>query len=104
MICGAELRVHFLKSFQKRSTCENLSQKRLKTKKDGSAETCSSCQIHRRDAKPPYSLWKAQTKRPNKFAVYRVPVNRRNKSSNQLACHNNHMVTDNLFGLPVAHV
>jgi hypothetical protein len=35
MIHGAELRVHFLKSFQKWSTCENLSQKRLKSKKDG---------------------------------------------------------------------
>jgi hypothetical protein len=35
MIHGAELRVHFLKSFQKGSTCENLSQKGLKTKKDG---------------------------------------------------------------------
>jgi hypothetical protein len=33
MIHGAELRVHFLKSFQKESTCENLSQKRLKSKK-----------------------------------------------------------------------
>jgi hypothetical protein len=36
MIHGAELRVHFLKSFQKGSTCENLSQKGLKSKKDGS--------------------------------------------------------------------
>jgi hypothetical protein len=35
MIHGAELRVHFLKSFQKGSTCENLSQKGLKIKKDG---------------------------------------------------------------------
>jgi hypothetical protein len=35
MICGAELRVHFLKSFQKGSTCENLSQKGLKSKKVG---------------------------------------------------------------------
>jgi hypothetical protein len=35
MIDGAELRVHFLKSFQKGSTCENLSQKGLKNKKDG---------------------------------------------------------------------
>jgi hypothetical protein len=35
MIHGPELRVHFLKSFQKGSTCENLSQKGLKTKKDG---------------------------------------------------------------------
>jgi hypothetical protein len=35
MIHGAELRVHFLKSFQKRSTCENLSQKGLKSKKVG---------------------------------------------------------------------
>jgi hypothetical protein len=35
MIHGAELRVHFLKSFQKGSTCENLSQKGLKSKKDG---------------------------------------------------------------------
>jgi hypothetical protein len=33
MIHGAELRVHFLKSFQKGSTCENLSQKGLKIKK-----------------------------------------------------------------------
>jgi hypothetical protein len=33
MIHGAELRVHFLKSFQKGSTCENLSQKELKSKK-----------------------------------------------------------------------
>jgi hypothetical protein len=33
MIHGAELRVHFLKSFQKGSTCENLSQKGLKSKK-----------------------------------------------------------------------
>jgi hypothetical protein len=37
MIHGAELRVHFLKSFQKGSTCENLSQKGLKIKKDGPA-------------------------------------------------------------------
>jgi hypothetical protein len=37
MIHGAELRVHFLKSFQKGSTCENLSQKGLKSKKVGSA-------------------------------------------------------------------
>jgi hypothetical protein len=37
MIHGAELRVHFLKSFQKGSTCENLSQKGLKSKKDGRA-------------------------------------------------------------------
>jgi hypothetical protein len=35
MIHGAELRVHFLKSFQKVSNCENLSQKGLKNKKDG---------------------------------------------------------------------
>jgi hypothetical protein len=35
MIHGAELRVHFLKSFQNGSTCENLSQKGLKNKKDG---------------------------------------------------------------------
>jgi hypothetical protein len=35
MIHGAELKVHFLKSFQKGSTCENLSQKGLKSKKDG---------------------------------------------------------------------
>jgi hypothetical protein len=35
MIHGAELRVHFLKSFQKRSTCENLSQKGLESKKVG---------------------------------------------------------------------
>jgi hypothetical protein len=35
MIHGAELRVHFLKSFQKGSSCENLSQKGLKRKKDG---------------------------------------------------------------------
>jgi hypothetical protein len=35
MIHGAELRVHFLKSFQKGSTCENLSEKGLKNKKDG---------------------------------------------------------------------
>jgi hypothetical protein len=33
MIHGAELRVHFLKSFQKRPTCENLSNKGLKSKK-----------------------------------------------------------------------
>jgi hypothetical protein len=33
MIHGAELRVHFLKSFQKESTCENLSKKGLKSKK-----------------------------------------------------------------------
>jgi hypothetical protein len=38
MIHGAELRVHFLKSFQKGSTCENLSQKGLKSKKDGGWE------------------------------------------------------------------
>jgi hypothetical protein len=37
MIHDAELRVHFLKSFQKGSTCENLSQKGLKIKKDGTA-------------------------------------------------------------------
>jgi hypothetical protein len=35
MIHGAELRVHFLKSFRKGSTCENHSQKGLKIKKDG---------------------------------------------------------------------
>jgi hypothetical protein len=35
MIHGAELRVHFLKSFQKGSICENLSQKGLKIKKVG---------------------------------------------------------------------
>jgi hypothetical protein len=35
MIHSAELRVYFLKSFQKGSTCENLSQKGLKSKKDG---------------------------------------------------------------------
>jgi hypothetical protein len=36
MIHGAELKVHFLKSFQKGSTCENLSQKlKSKKKKDG---------------------------------------------------------------------
>jgi hypothetical protein len=35
MIHGAELRVHFLKSFQKGSTCENLSQKGLKSEKVG---------------------------------------------------------------------
>jgi hypothetical protein len=35
MIHDAELRVHFLKSFQKGSTCENLSQKGLKSKKVG---------------------------------------------------------------------
>jgi hypothetical protein len=35
MIHGAELRVHFLKSFQKGSTCKNLSQKGLKSKKVG---------------------------------------------------------------------
>jgi hypothetical protein len=39
MIHGAELRVHFLKSFQKGSTCENLSQKGLKTKKDGPVDS-----------------------------------------------------------------
>jgi hypothetical protein len=33
MIHGAELRVYFLKSFQKGSTCENLSHKGLKSKK-----------------------------------------------------------------------
>jgi hypothetical protein len=33
MIHGAELRVHFLKSFQKGSTYENLSQEELKGKK-----------------------------------------------------------------------
>jgi hypothetical protein len=33
MIHGAELRVHFLKSFQKGSICENLSQKGLKPEK-----------------------------------------------------------------------
>jgi hypothetical protein len=32
---GAELRVHFLKSFKKGSICENLSQKGLKIKKVG---------------------------------------------------------------------
>jgi hypothetical protein len=35
MIHGAELRVHFLKSFQKGATCENLSQKGLKSEKVG---------------------------------------------------------------------
>jgi hypothetical protein len=35
MVHGAELRVHFLKSFQKGSTCENLSQKGLKSEKVG---------------------------------------------------------------------
>jgi hypothetical protein len=38
MIHGAELRVHFLKSFQKESTCENLSQKGPKSEKDGRQE------------------------------------------------------------------
>jgi hypothetical protein len=33
MIHGGELRVHFLKSFKKGSTCENLSEKGLKRKK-----------------------------------------------------------------------
>jgi hypothetical protein len=33
MIHGAELRVHFLKSFQKGSTCENLLKKGLKSEK-----------------------------------------------------------------------
>jgi hypothetical protein len=32
---GAELGVHFLKSFQKERTCENLSQKGIKCKKTG---------------------------------------------------------------------
>jgi hypothetical protein len=41
MIHGAELRVHFLKSFQKGCTCENLSQKGLKIKKDGGAHGIS---------------------------------------------------------------
>jgi hypothetical protein len=35
MIHGAELKVHFLESFQKGSTCENLSHKGLKSKKVG---------------------------------------------------------------------
>jgi hypothetical protein len=39
MIHGAELRVHFLKSFQKGSTCENLSQKGLKNEKVGPKDT-----------------------------------------------------------------
>jgi hypothetical protein len=38
MIHGAELRVHFLKSFQKGSTCENLSGKGLKIKQVGANE------------------------------------------------------------------
>jgi hypothetical protein len=42
MIHGAELRVHFLKSFQKGSICENLSQKGLKIKKVG-IFPCSEC-------------------------------------------------------------
>jgi hypothetical protein len=43
MIHGAELRVHFLKYFQKRSTCENLSQKGLKRKKkDGARDDCAT--------------------------------------------------------------
>jgi hypothetical protein len=42
MIHGAELRVHFLKSFQKGSTCENLSRKGLKNKKDGAADASCS--------------------------------------------------------------
>jgi hypothetical protein len=37
MIHGAELRVHFLKSFQKGFNCENLSQKGKK--KDGQVKT-----------------------------------------------------------------
>jgi hypothetical protein len=35
MIHSAELRVHFLKSFQKGSTCEKLSRKRVKKQKGG---------------------------------------------------------------------
>jgi hypothetical protein len=42
MIHGAEFRVHFLKSFQKGSTCENLSQKGIKSKKDGSLAVAAS--------------------------------------------------------------
>jgi hypothetical protein len=44
MIHGVEFRVHFLKSFQKESTCENLSQKGLKQKNGAAAAgtTCSS--------------------------------------------------------------
>jgi hypothetical protein len=43
MIHGAELRVHFLKSFQKGSTCENLPQKGLKIKKDGQIVRTGTC-------------------------------------------------------------
>jgi hypothetical protein len=39
MIHGAELRVHFLKSLQKGFTCENLSQKGLKSKKIGTTHS-----------------------------------------------------------------
>jgi hypothetical protein len=50
MIHGAELRVHFLKSFQKGSTCENLSKKGLKSKKkkkDGMDEWIARSVHHR---------------------------------------------------------
>jgi hypothetical protein len=53
MIQGVELRVHFLKSFQKGSTCENLLQKGLKSEKVGPTDkqiltpflevSCSTC-------------------------------------------------------------
>jgi hypothetical protein len=48
MIHGAEVRVHFLKSFQKWSTCENLSQKGLKNKKSrkGAAQGRPHLQCH----------------------------------------------------------
>jgi hypothetical protein len=46
MIHSAELRVHFLKSFQKGSTCENLSQKGLKNKKkDGTDAAAEKARV-----------------------------------------------------------
>jgi hypothetical protein len=45
MIHGAELRVHFLKSFQKESICENLSQKGLKIKKVGRRHRLDALQL-----------------------------------------------------------
>jgi hypothetical protein len=44
IVHGAELRVYFLKSFQKGCTCENLSTKGLKNKKvGGPVLMCVSC-------------------------------------------------------------
>jgi hypothetical protein len=68
MIHGAELRIHFLKSFQKVYTCENLSQKGLKIKKDGLLPASLSFP-HRHDPRPPLAFAPSLTQRD----LYRPP-------------------------------